>query len=380
VQEPLDNLRRDGFDLVGFARTESGLGENLRAIARTCETAGIPVAVSDVDVEVGMRKTDCSVEHLIAARPLFRQRIVLANPDMLDEAIHHDGVAATGDVYKIGYWAWELEKPPVSWVRASRLLNELWLPSEFVRRAFAGAIAIPAYTVPTPIRTPRPSRAYARSEFNLRDDEIVFLFSFAYSSLATRKNPWAVVRAFRAAFPAGIADVRLVVKTVQSDLHQADAQSLRELAADDPRILFIDGFMSRDQMMGLQNACDCLVSLHRSEGFGLGMAECMALGKTVIATAYSANLDFMNERNSLLVDYSLIPLKPGEYPYAEGQVWADADIESAARHMRNAYADAGLRARLGAAAAAFMSERYSEQAIGSLLQSQLRRIAGTWKP
>lgn len=373
-------LRIDGFDLIGFARTESGLGENLRAIARTCEAAGIPVAVSDVDIEVGMRKSDHSVDHLITAAPRFAQQIILVNPDALAEGIHHEGADAVRLAYRIGYWAWELEKPPAAWIRAAKLLDELWLPSEFVRKAFAGSIDIPAYTLPTPIRAPLPSRHYARAEFNLRDDETVFLFSFAYGSLAARKNPWAVVRAFREAFPPGVGDVRLVVKAVQGELFAEAAASLHALAGDDPRILFLEGFMARDRLMGLQNACDCYVSLHRSEGFGLGMAECMALGKTVIATAYSANLDFMSEHNSLLVDYTLVPVKAGEYPDTQGQVWADASIESAARNMRRAHADAPLRATLGRAAASFMRERYSEQAIGRLLRAHLERIAGKETP
>ena len=353
-----------------------GAGEYLDAAM----LPGIPVAVVNIDLDVGMRKADRSVDHLIATKPRFRQQLILVNPDSLAEGIRHEGVGAIDGIYKIGYWAWELEKPPVSWVRAAKLLHELWLPSEFVRRAFAGAIPIPAHTLPTPIRAPQPSRPYPRSEFGLRDDETVFLFSFAYGSRAARKNPWAVVRAFREAFSPAVGDVRLVIKAVQGELFAAEAASLRALATGDARITLIEGFMTRDQISGLQNACDCYVSLHRSEGFGLGMAECMALGKTVIATAWSANLDFMNERNSLLVDYTLVPVKPDEYPDGQGQSWAEADIESAARNMRRAYADAPLRTALGHAAAEYMRRNYSEQAVGRLLRAHLERIRGTAPP
>jgi glycosyltransferase involved in cell wall biosynthesis len=321
-----------------------------------------------------MRKADDSCAHLITARPRFRHRIIFSNPDVLCEAIHYEGAHAIDRAYKIGYWAWELERPPASWVRAARLLDELWVPSEFVRKAFAGAVTIPVHTVPAPIRAPRPLRRYSRAELGLADDAVVFLFSFAYGSLAARKNPWAVVRAFRDAFPRHVGGVRLVLKSVQSELFEAEAAALRELAGDDPRIRFVDGFMGRDRLMGLQAACDCFVSLHRSEGFGLGLAECMALGKTVIATAYSGNLDFMNEDNSLLVDYRLVPVKPGEYPDTQGQVWAEASVEDAARKMRDAYADPQLRTRLGRKAAAHIDAHCSERSVGARLQAHLRRV------
>ena len=370
-------LRDDGFDVVGFARAESGLGENLRALVRACATADIAHSVIDVDIETGIRKTDESMDALIAAAPTFRHQIICVNPDALNEAVHHEGVAAMSSAYKIGYWFWELEKLPPSWARASTALQELWTASEFVRRAVANAVSIPVYKVPTPIRPPQPARPYARREFGLNDDDFVFLFTFAYGSMIARKNPWAVVRAFRAAFPKNVgkyARAKLVIKSVQSELFDHEKTSLNALAVGDPRIVFMDRFMSRDEVMGLQVSADCYVSLHRAEGFGLGMAECMAIGKPVIGTAYSANLDFMNEGNSFLVDYSLIAVKPGEYPDTQDQVWADADIDSAARHMRRVFDDASLRQNLGDAAQKFMREHYSPAAMGAIMRAHLSRL------
>jgi glycosyltransferase involved in cell wall biosynthesis len=373
-------LRNDGFELVGFARAESGLGENMRALSRACTAVTLPHSVIDIDIETGIRKSDDALDGLIAAAPSFRRQIICVNPDALSEAIHHEGAAAITSAYKIGYWFWELEKLPAAWIRASSTLQELWTSSEFVRRAVERSVSIPVYKVPTPIRPPVPSRPYARHEFGLDDSEFVFLFSFAYGSMIARKNPWAVVRAFREAFPAGVpafAQVKLVVKSVQSELFAHEAEALRAMAANDPRIVFMDRVLSRDQVMGLQSVIDCYVSLHRSEGFGLGMAECMAIGKPVIGTAYSANLDFMNESNSLLVDYSLIAVKPGEYPDTQDQVWADADVDAAARQMRLAYENPTRRHELGHAARAFMHEHYSPVAVGALLRSHLARLNET---
>jgi glycosyltransferase involved in cell wall biosynthesis len=372
-------LRTDGFELVGFARAESGLGENLRAVARACAAANLPHSVIDIDIETGIRKADSELDPLIAVTATYRNQIICVNPDALVEAVHHEGVAAMSSAYKIGYWFWELEKLPRSWARASSTLQELWASSEFVRRALAKSVCVPVYKVPTPIRAPQPSRAYRRAEFGLADVHFVFLFTFAYGSIVARKNPGALVRAFREAFPIAnpaFANARLVLKSVQSEFFPDEAPALKALAGGDPRIMFIDRFLSRDEVMGLQLCADCYVSLHRSEGLGLGMAECMAAGKTVIATAYSANLDFMNENNSLLVDYALIPVMPGEYPDTQEQVWADADIDSAARQMRRAFAEPALRHDLGHAARRFMREHYSAAAVGATLQNHLRRLNG----
>ena len=373
-------LRNDGFDLVGFARAESGLGENVRAFSRALTASALPHSVIDIDIETGMRKADHSLDALIATAPSFRHQLILVNPDSLNEAVHHGGVAAISSAYRIGYWLWELEKLPLSWVRAAAPFRELWAASDFVREAVAASVSIPVYKVATPIRPPQPSRPYARAEFGLDDRDFVFLFSFAYGSGIFRKNPWAVVRAFREAFPASdgkFSRVKLAIKSVQSELFETEKAALHALAAHDPRIVFMDRFMSRDQVMGLQVSADCYVSLHRSEGFGLGMAECMAIGKPVIGTAYSANLDFMNEGNSLLVDYSLINVGLGEYPDGQPQVWADADVDCAARHMRRVFSDAHLRNALGQAAQKFLRQHYAPTVIGEQVRAHLQRLNET---
>ncbi len=373
-------LRNDGFDLVGFARTESGLGENVRAFSRALTASALPHSIIDIDIETGMRKADHSLDALIATAPIFRHQLILVNPDSLNEAVHHGGVAAISSAHRIGYWLWELEKLPLAWVRAAAPFRELWAASDFVRQAVAASVSIPVYKVATPIRPPQPSRPYTRAEFGLDDRDFVFLFSFAYGSGIFRKNPWAVVRAFREAFPASdrkYSHVRLAIKSVQSELFEQEKAKLHALAAHDPRIVFMDRFMSRDQVMGLQVSADCYVSLHRSEGFGLGMAECMAIGKPVIGTAYSANLDFMNEGNSLLVDYSLINVGLGEYPDHQPQVWADADVDCAARHMRCVFADAHLRNVLGQAAKQFLRQHYAPTVIGAQVRAHLQRLNET---
>lgn len=370
-------LRNDGFDLVGYARAESGLGENMRALARSCLAADVPYDAIDIDAGGESSISDNALAPLIAPELTFQRQIICVNPDAMAVVAHHEGTNAFIASYKIGYWFWELERVPSLWTVMAPSMQEMWVASEFVRKALASAVCIPVYTVPPSVLPSAPSRHYARGEFGLADDDVVFLFTFSYLSAIARKNPWAVVQAFREAFPPQITRAKLVIKTVNSDRFAQQSAALHALAAGDARIVFIDQALSRDQISGLQHSCDCYVSLHRSEGFGLGMAECMAMGKPVIGTAYSANLDFMNESNSLLVDYSLIAVKPGEYPDADHQVWAEPDIDGAARYMRRVFDDAALRHNLGDAAQKFMHEHYSPAAVGATLRTHLQRLNAT---
>ena len=368
------SLLNDGFDLIGYAHSESGLAENMRALARSCVASDIPHTLIDIELDGDGEANNPTLTPPNALEPAFKRQIICVNPDAMAVVAHHEGTGAFTSAYKIGYWFWELEKLPATWMHMAGSMQELWAGSEFVRKALASAVSIPVYKVPTSILPPQPSRPYARSEFGIADDDFVFLFSFSYWSFIARKNPWAVINAFRQALPPSITRAKLIIKTIHSEKFAQQSAALHALAAGDPRIVFIDHSLSRDQVMGLQHACDCYVSLHRSEGFGLGMAECMALGKPVIATAYSANLDYMNEANSLLVDYSLIAVKADEYPDAQQQVWADANVESAARNMRALFDDQALRARLGSAAKDFMQTHFSPAAVGAHLQAHLLRL------
>jgi len=164
------------------------------------------------------------------------------------------------------------------------------------------------------------------------------------------------------------------VKSTNGDQIPDKLATFQRSAADDPRIEIRDGFLSRTEMFGLQNNIDCYVSLHRAEGFGLGMAECMYLGKPVIATGYSGNLDFMDSDNSLLVDYRMIPLRDGDYMCWQGQHWADPDVAHAARLMRQVFDDRELARRVGAAAAISIRASNSKAACGATVSGRLREI------
>jgi glycosyltransferase involved in cell wall biosynthesis len=148
-------------------------------------------------------------------------------------------------------------------------------------------------------------------------------------------------------------------------------------ARGDARIIVRDDLLEARHLRALQACCDACVSLHRCEGFGLLTAEAMLMGKPVIATGYSGNMEYMTPANSCLVDYRLVPVGAGDYPHAQGQRWAEPDIADAARHMRALYGDRALGHRLGDRAAADMHARYSPAASLHALQARLRQVADT---
>ena len=221
--------------------------------------------------------------------------------------------------------------------------------------------------------TPPVTSAETRVEFDLPEDAFLFLFSFDFSSFATRKNFRAALEAFRRAFPHE-QHVGLVLKTIRHARHTRPFWELLREIADDDRIFLIDRVLRQNQVRALTACCDSFLSLHRSEGFGLGIAEAMYLGKPVIATNYSGNTDFTLPDNSCPVNYQLAPVKEGEYLFPEGQVWAEADVDQAASYMKRLFEDREYAAKIGRAGAAFIRKQHSYKAVGQRYARRLKQI------
>ena len=197
-----------------------------------------------------------------------------------------------------------------------------------------------------------------------------------------------LIRAFERAFERNERgrDATLVLKSMRLHWFPELERFLREAVADVNGVLITDD-LSPEEMTSLLHAVDVYVSLHRSEGFGLGMAEAMRLGKPVIATAYSANVDFCTTANSLQVGYKLIPIRDDDHRfhpamtglYRAGQIWADPDLAQAARWMRYLFERPAERRRLGEAARETILRDYSRQAVGRSLEARLQAIVHSFE-
>ena len=367
-----DEAAEHGLNLVGYFRGEFSIGECARSFAQATMRNGPPVALVNFEGGVVDRCGDRRFDTYLSPRARFPVNLCFVNADQTG-LLFDTLPSVVKKRYNIGFWFWELEKFPAAWQGALDLVDEVWVSSSFVQRAVSGAAGgKPVRLIPYPLEITL-SRPYSRGEFGLSEEPFTFLFNFDYYSFVERKNPAALIKAFRKAFPDE-RDVSLVLKTTGAQRAPDAVAALKHLAASDPRIVFLDDSLEREAMWGLLSIADAYVSLHRSEGLGLGLAESMLLGKPVIGTGYSGNMDFMNADNSLLVDYRLVDIPEGAYPHSAGQQWADPDIDNAATCMRRIRNDADLRKTIAERGQAFVRAHLNERAASEAIAAELARI------
>jgi glycosyltransferase involved in cell wall biosynthesis len=359
-------------NVVGHFRGESGMAEAARSLVTAAQAAGVRVALLSASPTDALGPDQRFADAIGSDTP-HPVNVICVNANETAQLMDALGPGVTSGRYNIGFWFWELARLPDAWHGAVDRVDEIWVASQFVAEMMAAATSKPVRTVRLAVDA-TPSRAYRRSEFGLSDDRFTFLFTFNFNSYVARKNPLGTVKAFRMAFPGGDERVALVLKAMNADKSGERMRLLEEATDGDDRIRLIDRPMSRDEVFGLESVVDSYVSLHRSEGFGLGLAESMFLGKPVIGTAYSGNLEFMNDTNSLLLDYRLTAVGEREYPFPEGQVWADPDVGQAADHMRRLVGDPAFGRELGARARSHMVRQFSAAAVGAGVAERLRHI------
>jgi glycosyltransferase involved in cell wall biosynthesis len=360
------------MNVIGHFRGEFGVAEAARSLVTSAQAAGVRVTLRSAHPRDAQGR-DLRLAEAIGVEMPHPISVICVNANETAQLIDELGPEATHGRYLIGFWFWELSRLPEAWHGAIDRIDEIWVASEFVAEAMRAATSKPVRTVRLAVDA-TPSRTYRRSEFGLSEDAFTFLFTFNVNSYAARKNPLGTIAAFRKAFPEPSPRVELILKSTNLDQGSDRMRPLLEAIGSDERIRWIDRLLTRDEVFGLESVVDSYVSLHRSEGFGLGLAESMFLGKPVIGTAYSGNLEFMDETNSLLVDYRLVDVGAGEYPFPEGQVWAEPDVDRAAGLMRRLVDDRAFGHELGARARAHMLREFGNEAVGAGLAARLGAI------
>ncbi len=373
-----------GVNAIASWEATTGLSAAARRSVGALVDLGVQVAL--VDYDYGAPRLASRLPERLRSLPADRRydvELVFLNVNELhampEEVLRPPGTARR----VIGSWFWELASLTPDLLEALRRVDEVWVASEFVAGVFRAATDKPVVVVPCVVE-PVPDPGRSRADFGLLDGRVVYLFSFDAASTFARKNPLAVIEAYRLAFSAAerAEKVQLVMKTINLDAHLEGAELLRaQLAAVGGSVL--DADLSDGEMAALTAACDVFVSLHRGEGFGLGAAEAMALGRAVVATWYSGTADFMTVRNSCPVGYRIVEVGDGELRlnpearnvYRPGGLWAEPDVAEAARRMRLLYDRPELRARLGAAAASTIAERFSSRAVGEVMRRRLEQVA-----
>jgi glycosyltransferase involved in cell wall biosynthesis len=380
-QSPESGLRRRRFDfgpdsagpvglnVVGYVRAEMGVGESARAACRAAKAVGIPIALKEIRSE-DYRSNDHSAGPTTEKLP-YPVCVYHVNADQTQAVLGPPAEVWKGGKYNVGFWHWELDRFPNRWMPAFDPYDEIWTSSTFCQEAIARVSPIPVVHIPHAISF-EPPPTMGRAYFGLPSDRFLFLTLFDMLSVFDRKNPLGAVEAFIRAFGNG-SSAQLIVKINNAKTHPDHLKTLQERIAGYP-ITIIDATFTRDETYGLMNACDCVISLHRSEGFGLTLAEAMFLGKPVIATAYSGNMDFTRFDNSFLVGYRLKPVGKHNDPYDEDVLWADPSIEQAAEHMRTIIDNPDTRQKVAVAGQEFVRRRLSPEAVGRQMAERLHTI------
>jgi FkbM family methyltransferase len=362
-----------GANLYGYFSAELGVGEMGRLVLDAVRDAGLPAAMAVEEAMVANR-TGHPLPADLATEPRFPVSVLCVNADMLKPSVRRHPELVV-DRHVIGVWSWELSEFP-KWMSASFAdVDEVWTISEFCRAAIAADAPVPVRVFPVPVRDPWHG---APPEKTTTSDVTTFLFMFDYNSIFERKNPLGAVRAFQAAFE-GRDDIRFVIKSINGDKHQGDREKLRLAVADDPRITLIDHYLSQDEVNRLFAEADCYVSLHRSEGFGLTVAEAMMRGLPVIATDYSGSAEVLTSDTGWPVGYRLTRVGDGNYPYPPDAQWAEPILDSAVEAMRAVAADPENARKRGMLAREHMLSTRSQQAAATWVATRLTEARQQWR-
>ncbi len=360
-----------GVNLIASITGDSGLGQSSRLIANVLEYSAIPHVIYNYVYSYSLKMEDTTYATRISESLPYDINIVHINPRELGPALFRLPKEIWSNQYNIAFWLWELEDFPKEWEIYTDLFDEIWTPAEFVSNAVRTAARCPVYTLPYHVTAPTEER-YDRRWFGLPEDKFLFAFMYDANSVADRKNPMAVVKAFMKAFSPEETGVGLVIKA--NNGRPEDMEKLRRQMDGYRNLYFVTDNLKKTAVNSLLKCVDVFVSLHRAEGFGLGMAEAMMVGTPSIATNWSANTEFMNPEVGCMVDYRLITLDRDIEPYHKGSRWADADVDQAAGYMRRLYAEPEYYRQLSEKGHAYIQEKLGLETAVSRLEAQVKRI------
>lgn len=366
----------EGVNLVAYIRADMGLGVAARGMAAAFEAAGVPFNVVNMEHGNYSAQTDHSWAKKEVGESRYDVTVVCVNPDNSFYLRTQVSPELLGDRYVIAHWYWELPEMPDEWMSEFEYTDEVWAASNFIKDAISSKARAPVVRVPTVVNLKHTNK-FSRADLGLPENKFLFLAMFDTKSVLERKNPLGVLRAFKSAYPSDDPRVGLVLKFNNPDYEQPVMQELRRALAGCQNVMVIDRVLSRDALTSLVDACDCFVSLHRAEGFGLGPAEAMSLGKPAIITNWSGNTDYMTADNCIPINYELVELGRDYGPYKAHQRWAEPDLEQAAEAMTRIVAEPERAKSIGVRGRETINSQFSPQAVGRIIQARLQEIRGT---
>ena len=368
-----------GVTVVGHPDASHSLGVVTRNLCAALTAAEIPydlISIDRLSYHRGHSSLDATTRK--RSRPRFAFTIITAWPDHMDLEVISPLAFAGRHV--IGQWLCEQSELTEGFITGLELVDEVWAGSSFAAETFAHSTAKPVTQIPLIVHRPaNHSNLGTRTRFAIPSDRLVFLTIATVGSSMLRKNPTGTLHAFRMAFPLGQTEAVLVVKLRISDhLPSQQRKAVDDFLNDDafgPDVILMDREFSDEEVTELLQSCDCFVSLHRAEGFGLGAAEAMSLGKPVIVTNWSGPVDYLTTDNAFPVPYELTPIHEHDAAhFVRGLDWAEPDLTAAAAFMRSIVDDPAHAATLGARAALDIPLHHSAGVVGAMMAERLHQL------
>jgi len=358
--------------VCGLLSSSTGFGWAARETVHAIENAGF--SAQSTDISSFVFANDLPDQNREGASPILyigqATLLFYAMPSQIPYFFFRLGKSAINQKYVVGCMVWELPDVPASWKTGLTFVHQLWCPSAFSASAFQKITTQPVNVVPYPVEGPETVTA-DRNRFGISTNAFTVLTAIHLSSGLARKNPLASIRAFKAAFGRS-EKALLIVKVSQGKFHPDRLARIQSEIADAPNIQLFQETLSNEDYWSFLGSIDAVLSLHRSEGFGLVLAQAMAIGKPVVATNWSANAEYMNTYNSMPVNYRLIPVQDPDGDFdVDGQEWADPDEAHAAHCLTQLVNSPELCQRLGKNAKQTIHDNFSTRKVGEIIKARL---------
>lgn len=360
-----------GMNVAGYLDTESGVGEAARGIIRSLEKSTVRFVLNNLE-QHWLRRNDKTYTNFSKENP-YKINLLHVNADQVPNVFAQLGENYFKNRYNIGYWFWELSEFPQKWFGSFRYFNEIWVASDFLLDSISKVSPIPVVKIPISVEF-KTNRILNRQSLGISDETFIFLHIFDGRSYFERKNPFALIEAFKNAYTDFTCRNSLLILKISNA--EANPQLYEKLKSDTTGmpVIILNDYFNRTQIYDLLALSDCYVSLHRSEGFGLPLAEAMYLGKPVIATAYSGNMEFMTINNNFPIKYKLVEIEKDVGPYEKGNVWADPDVDHAAELMRYVYQNRENGIKIGEIASEDVKNQLSPEMVAKMIRRRIERI------
>lgn len=369
-----------GVNIFGFIGGEFGLGEAVRLIIKAFNNAEIPVSLINYDIQTNHRQDDTTFKNY-SNEAVYSINLVLLGPSEAKKIIsHYPDESFFKNKYNIFYLNWESEYISPEYLDNLSFYDEIWVPAQYVKDTLSKVCDIPVNVIPYPIEINVDDKSDPEMENFYPENSFNFLFMFDYNSSLERKNTLNLISAFEKAFGKTDMSVSLIIKTSKSDRFKKEKETLQKHIKGFQNIKIIEKIYAKQTLHKIIKGCDAYISLHRSEGFGLTMAEAMYFGNPVIATNYSGNLQFMNLDNSFLVDYEKAVIKSSNINYDRNTVWSEPNIDHAAELMKLVKANSEEVVKKALKGKETILTDLSVKKIGALAKQRIENIFQTFEP